>query len=341
MLDTKISFCYFSMRMLLLLLILTFPLALTAQTVLSTQPKGMNLTGNERVWDFPVFKPQKVIKEIQDIRRAGISIIRLPLAFGYFESTDARFYKKLRKVIRYSNRKNTALVLAYFDHGLTEDNLHQKKQELISHWYSVLDIIPANATNLFLEIVNEPTISPDSWRSLSLDILMDIRKKNPAIPLIVGATNSNSIFELSRMDPFPVDGLIYTFHYYEPFIFTHQGTEWTGDQHATTGIPYPFHPSQMPQLHPDAYGTDGEINFRDYDRTGNHLAVEDKIAQIASWASRHSVVVWCTEFGVTIHADELSRKAYLEDVIKTLAKYQISSIVWEWEGNFGTKNLFK
>ncbi|UJP65490.1 glycoside hydrolase family 5 protein [Mongoliitalea daihaiensis] len=303
--------------------------------------EGMNLTGLERVWDRPVFRFKNVKKQLVSVQKQGISAVRMPLAFEYWFACDPSFEKKLKKVIDFSVKNDLVLVLSFFDHGLAEHSFKEDSKRLLYFWKKVLQVIGSNSQGIYLEIVNEPNLSPTSWEQVAIELISGIRAENSQIPIIVGATNSNSMFELSRMEPFPFEGLIYTFHYYEPYIFTHQGTEWTGNQHATMGIPYPFQKGRMPDLDKKAMHTAAEVNFRDYERTGNLLAVEDKISQIADWARRHRVQLWCTEYGVTINADERSRINYLEDVHKTLEKYQIPAFVWEWEGNFGVKELLE
>ena len=77
---------------------------------------------------------------------------------------------------------------------------------------------------LFFELYNEPPhMSPDIWKNASQDMIKAIRKIDKNRTLIVGASNYNSIYELSRSTPLDDNNIIYTFHFYEPFFFTHQG----------------------------------------------------------------------------------------------------------------------
>ncbi|MDN3603732.1 glycoside hydrolase family 5 protein [Belliella kenyensis] len=302
---------------------------------------GVNLTGLERTWEFPEFDLGDLKKKLLILENNGVKEIRLPLSFNYHFESDPHFPKKIKRVIAFCSRRGLKLVLANFDHQLTEENADQQTNKIIDQWLILLDFLPKNAQNVYLEIVNEPTVSPTTWHRVSNQIISEIRKKNNAISIVVGASNANSMFELSRMEPYPFENLIYTFHYYEPYIFTHQGTSWTGDQHATVDIPYPYDERKMPNLSPKSKETAGEVNFRDYNKTGNLVAVEDKISQIAAWAKTHGVALWCTEYGVTVNADHDSRVNYLKDVGQILTKYAIPSFIWEWEGNFGVKGLIE
>lgn len=315
------------------------PFRSVSQSVSKAEIYGINLTGLERTWDSPKLKIREFKREINELSKRGVSVVRIPLAFDYLYASDRRFLRKIDKLVAFSSSKEMELVFAYFGHELTEDNLEQQTQTILSNWLAFVDVLPAHRTNIYLELLNEPTISPSSWGKTALKLIEAIRRKNPHIPIIVGATNANSMFELSRMQPFPFEKLIYTFHYYEPYVFTHQGTPWTGDQHATLGVPYPFDEEKMPLIHPKALGSAGEVNLRDYYLTGNTIAVEDKISQIAAWAERYQVVLWCTEFGATVNADQSSRINYINDVSEMLNKYGIPGFIWEWKGNFGVDEI--
>lgn len=145
------------------------------------------------------------------------------------------------------------------------------------------------------------------------------------------------------MQPLPFDSIIYSFHFYEPFIFTHQETNWTGNQNATTGIPFPYPDSTevtpMPQLSEKAIGTAGAVNFRDYSQTGTYQAIRDKLTLVDNWRSTHGVEVWCTEYGATRNADKQSRIKYLKAVNEALKELRIPGYIWEYRGNFGIDDL--
>ncbi|MCH7412502.1 glycoside hydrolase family 5 protein [Belliella sp. R4-6] len=300
---------------------------------------GINLTGKERVWEKQNFLSSEIIEDIKILIDNDYESVRLPVAFNHYLENEKCFLSELRKIIDYTESNGITLVLAYFGHDLDDKNAKKKTKEISKNWLKVLSAIGSGTNHVYLEIVNEPNISPQVWESIAPKIISKVRKVDFDIPIILGATNYNSLFELSRTRPFVYNKLIYTFHYYEPYIFTHQGTEWTGAQNSTIGIPYPYQENEMPKLSKKARGTEGEINLRDYQYTGNKIAINDKISQIAEWAKINQVELWCTEFGVTDNAEEESRIAYLKEVKEVLNTYNIKGFVWEWDGNFGVRGL--
>ncbi|MFD2033896.1 glycoside hydrolase family 5 protein [Belliella marina] len=302
-------------------------------------PRGINLTGKERIWERQSFEAKEIIQDIQVLRDNGFGSIRLPIAFDQYLNKDKNFLRELKQVVQYTESNEIVLILAYFDHGLDNNNAQRQAKSITRNWRKVLKNIESDSKNLYIELVNEPNINPSVWEDIAPKIIKGVHKENRKIPIIVGGTNFNSLFELSRTKPFDFQNIIYTFHYYEPYIFTHQGTEWTGKQNATLGIPYPFQQNKMPNLSVKAKGTEGEINHRDYALTGNKTAVIDKISQISTWAKNNQVQLWCTEYGASHNAAKDSRIAYLRDVEEVLSTYKIPGFVWEWEGNFGIREL--
>jgi len=49
-----------------------------------------------------------------------------------------------------------------------------------------------------------------------------------------------------------VENILYEFHFYEPFLFTHQGADWTDGKTNITNLPYPYKRKEMPQVSNEA-----------------------------------------------------------------------------------------
>jgi len=302
--------------------------------------KGINLTGAEKVWETPSLSSRLFIQKLEEVKASGYNAVRIPLALSYLLN-DPRTKPELNRIIKAARKLDMHLVLANFGHELSESSSEPKFEMLIENWEEVLKLVPKNPGKLYIEVANEPDLNPNTWYSAVELLVPRLQVIREDIPLIIGAINFNSMFELSRMEPWNFENLIYTFHFYEPFLFTHQGTPWTGSQNSTVGIPFPFDPGAMPALDPEAKGTPGEVNYRDYEKTGNQTALEDKLGQIACWAEINGVRLWCTEYGVTQNADTESRENYLRATKKILEEHGIPGFVWEWEGNFGVKDLIE
>lgn len=93
---------------------------------------------------------------------------------------------------------------------------------------------------LWFEIENEPhdQLTNANLVAVLSPSLAAIRATNPDRAVIVGGENWSGIDSLATLE-LPQDANIHpTFHYYEPFDFTHQGAEWAGDPPPAIGREY-------------------------------------------------------------------------------------------------------
>src|SRR5690606_24077336 len=104
--------------------------------------------------------------------------------------------------------------------------------------------------DLFFELLNEPELSVSGaapsqaeWTKLAEAMVAAIRKHDERRTLIFGDVEWYGIGPLSRREPLSDDNVIYAFHFYDPFIFTHQGASWA-NLGTTHDIPYPYAPER-------------------------------------------------------------------------------------------------
>lgn len=117
-----------------------------------------------------------------------------------------------------------------------------------------LDLVDALAARLggldparvAFEPVNEPPQPCGSrdWRAVQDVLLGAARAAAPALTLVATGACGSSIAGLDAIDPAPVLALgpaLFTFHFYEPFLFTHQGAPWMTEPvyRALNGVPWP------------------------------------------------------------------------------------------------------
>ena len=101
-------------------------------------------------------------------------------------------------------------------------------QRWLSLWQQISQHYKSEPDSVFFELLNEPHDQLNNYWAEYLKLgLAEIRKTNPNRIVIVGSKFSNSIRDLQSIDlPKNDKNLIATFHYYEPFEFTHQGAPW-------------------------------------------------------------------------------------------------------------------
>jgi len=182
-------------------------------------------------------------------------------------------------------------------------------------------------------------MNPQTWKDAAYNIANAIHRIDKERTLIIGASNYNSIYELSRFVRLADENVIYTFHFYEPFLFTHQGAEWVGDQESTIHIPFPYNPKTFPPINPKAKNTDGEKNYNKYQLDGNEGSIHDKLSIVKNWADKYYVPVICGEYGVyNKYADLDSRCRYIKSARQTLKSLNMPGMLWDYNGNFSIFN---
>lgn len=278
------------------------------------------------------------------LRKLGFTTIRLPVAFAYFESQHIPLEKVLARiddVIGKCNKYGFKLILDNHYGTLDNSNYMVETQGIIKLW-SILTkrYINQNHNNLFFELYNEPPhMDPQIWHDVAFNITTAIHKIDAQRTLIVGASNYNSIYELSRSVRLADDNIIYTFHFYEPFLFTHQGAAWIGDQESTIGVPFPYNGEHYPKLNPRAKNTPGESNYNEYPIDGNERSIKDKLLIVKNWGNKYDVPIICGEYGVyNKYADPDSRCRYIKAVRETLKALNIPGILWDYNTSFSIFN---
>jgi len=311
---------------------------------------GISISWLEQTWNKDILNKDAIkASDFQLLKQLGFKSIRLPVAFGYFQANSNSQQKILGyvdQVFKLCQLYGFRLIICYHPGNLSENTNLPDNQKVIDLWVSLTKkYIHKSADNLFFELYNEPPhMDPKVWESAANSIIAAIRRVDQKRTLIVGASNFNSIYELSRMTPLNDGNIIYTFHFYEPFFFTHQGATWIGDQVATTGVPFPYDKQTFPSLNPRAKNTWGETNYYQYSRDGNEQSVRDKLQIVKNWALKYNVPLLCGEYGVyNQYAGLDSRCRYIKAVRQTLKTMGIPGMLWDYNTSFsifeGTPSL--
>ena len=195
---------------------------------------------------------------------------------------------------------------------------------------------------LFFEILNEPEITDRyRWTGIQTRIAGAIRDAAPHHTIIATGPNYANPPDLLAMRPLADGNVIYTFHFYEPHEFTHQGATWGLPWWGFThGIAYPPNDAAMQALLPQVPDLQDRYALENYwlDRwDGQHIRM--LIDEMAAWAHQYNVPLICNEFGVYRNtSDATSRINWLRDVRTALEADGIGWAMWEYRGGFGLVN---
>lgn len=193
----------------------------------------------------------------------------------------------------------------------------------------------------FLEFVNEPVFDKREaeWDALNLRLAEAIRKGAPHHTLVTSGPNWGGIDGLRKLKLLPDRNVVYSFHCYDPFPFTHQGATWSGEGvKPLRGVPYPSSPEAVAPLlagleaHPAS-----RAMVEKYGREAwNKERLAARFRQGIEWGTTHGVPLYCGEFGVfPVHAKAEHRANWFRDFGQVLAENRIGWGVWGWDEGFG------
>jgi endoglucanase len=196
-----------------------------------------------------------------------------------------------------------------------------------------------DAERVFLEVMNEPEFGDRyRWLGVQMKLVSAIRQGAPGLTIIAAGARWSNDDELVFEEPLRDPNVIYNFHFYEPYIFTHQGATWSAYYwHWLRGVRYPSSEESAAKaaaLVPDEVDRLQVIRYgREHWDAGR---IEAEMEQAAEWARLRGVPLVCNEFGVyRDYADPADRDAWLHDVRTALEHNGIGWTMWDYSGSFG------
>lgn len=154
--------------------------------------------------------------------------------------------------------------------------------------------------DVVFEPVNEPVFqqNDDVWTALQQRTVTAIRAIDPGRTILVSGTGWGGIDGLLKLQPLSQKNLIYSFHCYDPFFFTHQGASWVGEYpRDMKQVPFPSSPSAV-QATIAANDPKFKGALEDYGRQqyGNAY-LRSRIKLAVDYGKKHGVPVMLGEFG--------------------------------------------
>lgn len=196
------------------------------------------------------------------------------------------------------------------------------------------------------EIINEPVFAgrEAEWAPFNARLAAAIRKNAPQHTIMTSGTQWGGIDGLLNLSPLEDPNIVYSFHCYDPFPFTHQGATWAGPEvKPLRGVPYPSSPEAVAPLLPALAQSPGSGNMlKQYgEARWNKAKLAARFQQAIAWGARNQVPLYCGEFGVfPPYAKAEDRAWWFRDFGEVLAENQIGWAVWGWDEGFGLNRKY-
>jgi len=228
-------------------------------------------------------------------------------------------------------------------------------------------LAPLGTDKVAIEPFNEPAHYPctsfgdDHWQEIMASTVAAIRAVSADITIVATGACGGNVDGVTDLDPsFDDPNILYSFHMYEPHLFTHQRAEQTGD--FASGLPWPASEGTpdavraMLGAHMQAAGVSPDDQARQlaalrpyideyFAENWGEPQMQARLKQATDWATSHGIPtsrLFMGEFGVILMSDDgrsgafdADRLRYLE-TLRTIAEgYGIPWSVWEFSNPYG------
>ena len=216
--------------------------------------RGVNLSG----WfgggggDYSDAHLQSFItnRDLNQIHAVGFDYVRLPvdpvpiMRNGVRVEGSERVLAQLDKAIEGILATGLSVDIAVFPNSELKQQLQTQRgvDDFISLWrFLAGHFAKFDPDHVFLEILNEPEVQDVyRWAGIQGRVVNAIRNTDPRHTIIATAGRWSGLDDLLQLEPVSDNNTIYTFHFYEPYQFTHQGATWGSSEWLYfKDIPYP------------------------------------------------------------------------------------------------------
>jgi len=322
------------------------------------------------------------LSELQALRKAGFETIRLPVdpaPFIVFEGERREtVYRTLFDAVSLIQQAGLRVIV----------DLHPNSRHPVWGQHAVIAGLDAPAFVAFadvtaemarrlskldpnrvaLELMNEPRLQckgeqQERWERIASTLIARARAQAPKLTLVVTGACVASLDGMIALDParFNDDNLIYTFHFYEPFSFTHQGASFIPwpDKYLDE-VPWPVHQrpigepmarlqERMQKVSLDAVALEkarvgAAANLTKlYAAGAGRETLDARFSKAAAWAREHGISpkrILVGEFGVLRKNGDSpgalceDRIRWLSDVREIMDKYGLSWSYFSYDGHF-------
>lgn len=325
---------------------------------------GVNLGGwlsQYRQYDHKHFKTFITRPDIEQIAAWGFDHIRLPVDYPVLESDDAPGqyredgFQYIDSCIEWCKAAGLGIVFDLhhapgysFNNTLKPETQHlnvlfdqpSAQARFISLWETTVRRYHTAGIPIIFELLNE-VVLPEStpWNALAHKTIAALRQISPDCRIMIGGNNYNAASELKNIARLPDPNVLYTFHFYEPLLFTHQKAPWVQaaadyDQE----LEYPGLFTNLAEFihrnteYRESYGWQAEHAL-------NRALMREFLIPVFDFITESGHVPYCGEYGVIDLAPDASRRAWHADLLDIFNQRGIGRAVWSYkEMNFRLVN---
>lgn len=256
-------------------------------------------------------------KHFRVIRQAGFDSVRIPVRFSAHVganppyAVDESFLAVVDEAVFAGLEEGLVVILDLHHYEELMIDPGGQRERFLAIWQQLAGHYRDAPPNLYFELLNEPagTMSAETWNEYLEDAVWLIRKSNPERAIIIGGIDFNRIETLDSLRLPDDDHLIATFHFYEPFEFTHQGATWVEGAGYWVGTQWKDTPEAQ-------------------------TAITKQLDRAVEWSAQRRLPLLMGEFGSIASADAASRRRWTAFMARQAEKRNISWAYWDFCAEF-------
>lgn len=328
---------------------------------------------------WPPFQEQRPVPTATDLarlRQAGLDFLRIPIDPGPFlAGTDQEkgiLFDVAGAAISDALTADLSVVVNIHANGAThywnpERMLASTAAPAFSAYRTLVGEIAGRlgrlgSSRIVFEPVNEPAgeCSSAAWLDVQMELLTTARAAAADLPLIATGGCGSMVSGLVALDPTPLQALgplFFTFHFYEPYLFSHQGAPWMGEPvyRSLNAVPWPASAGTLEQtlaavrarMDQDAAtpAADKQAVYEEtqrvlkvyFDAQPDRLFIDRYLAMVQAWGQRNGIEsarILMGEFGALrsdaryVAAAAPDRARYVGDVRRSAEAFGFPWAFW-------------
>jgi aryl-phospho-beta-D-glucosidase BglC (GH1 family) len=278
-------------------------------------------------------------RALKDLNVSWVRLCVSPEAIYDHGQPNQSTLPHLDAALRQLEKAGLAISFDLHDNGqLKLDQPGHDNSGFVSFWQAIARHYKGKSENrLVFELLNEPqfTKNPEVWYALQRRTVAAIRAIDSHRTIMVTSTSWSGIDTMAAMEPLHERNLLYTFHCYDPFFFTHQGATWVGSPpRDLKHVPFPSSPDAVAAVLDEQPASERSnmIWYGAQRFDANYLA--GRVGKAMTWGSEYHVPVVLGEFGAFPPVSPVESRTRWFEAMRTITR-DIPNGVWGYDDGLG------
>lgn len=311
--------------------------------------KGVNLGGWLSQCDYTPERLENFIqeKDFEVLKSWNIDHVRVPVDYNIFQKDNGSFiesgFKYVDRAVEWCGKYGLNMILDlhktcgfFFDKAHGESGFFDDphlQNSFFSLWEEFAKRYAKYSDRLAFELLNEVTdpCYSSKWNEIAHRTVEIIRKYSADIKIVIGSYWNNSVDALKDLDMPYDDNIVYTFHCYDPFIFTHQGAYWVEGMPSDFRISYPGSVADYRKKIVETGFNHIQTYMEVQTETFTPDYFESRFINAVKLCEERNVPIYCGEYGVINLASPESALNWYKDINAAFQKLGIARCAWSYK----------